>query len=125
MALKKKRVAVASKQLVFGIDDKWPAVIVEWYDAMSEWGDFKLDSIESSLPLRRSIGFLVEMNEKEIRIVGTDDRKNSMGTHAGDMLRVPTGMISTVIPLTEESCRSRNRSKKVPARKRSRRVLRK
>lgn len=110
------------------VSDSWPPVIVEWLDAKSLWGDLTVeDAAKSTLPLRRSIGFLVHLDKNEVRIFGTDDRKNTLDNAGSDMLMIPTGMlVGQIIYLKEEKqCPSPNPSKKAQVKSVSSRSSRK
>ena len=109
------------------IKDTWPPVIIEWLDAKSVWGDMTLDEAsKSSLPIRRSIGFLIHMDLKEVRVFGTDDRKNTLDNAGSDMLIIPAGMVVEIIALKEEKkCPSPNPSKKAQVKSASVRSSRK
>lgn len=85
------------------LSEIWPPVIVEWTDAASEYGDFKLKDITTPLPVRKSIGFMVQCDMTEVRIVGVDDRSNALGSAGADMLRVPAMLVKSITFLKEEA----------------------
>lgn len=77
-------------------------IILEWQDAMAESGDMLIKDIIDSLPQRKSVGFLIYIDEVEIRLVGTDDRHNSSSEDVSDLLRVPTSLIRKIVLLEEK-----------------------
>lgn len=84
-------------------------MVVEWVDAASKWGDYKLSDVVEPLPLRKSIGFLTRHDKAEVRLASTDDRANADLDSVGDILRIPVGMVKRIVFLKEIRTRAQAR----------------
>lgn len=69
--------------------------LIVWKDANSHWGDHELaEIIDEPLPLRKSVGFLVDENEERVILVAIDDReRDSAVVKASDFTEIPPELI--------------------------------
>jgi len=81
--------------------EEWAIELIVWKDAASDWGDHALSEIvDEPLPLRKSVGFVVDENSDRVLLVGTDDReRDSAVVNVGDALKIPPELIVERYPL--------------------------
>lgn len=81
--------------------EDWPIELVVWKDANSHWGDHDLSEvIDEPLPLRKSVGFVVDENADRLLLVGTDDReRDSAVVKVADCMEIPPELIVDRFPL--------------------------
>lgn len=74
---------------------EWPIELIIWKDANSHYGDHELgEIIDEPLPVRKSVGFVVDENKERVVLVGTDDReRDSAVVKVADTLEIPPELI--------------------------------
>lgn len=79
---------------------KWAPIVIEWDDAATVYEQKHSEELGDLSARRRSIGFLLRLNRREIVMCMEDDR--SMDDPENDcqtVTRIPRKMILRVVPL--------------------------